>query len=156
KVEADTARLQLAQAKIRATSAWRQLVTVVGHPNLPQKPLAGELEMLPAEVPFDAALERIVSTSPEMATALAEVDRDRQASWQGQAQATPDLFVQGIVQKDQQIRGTDGAIQVTMPLPIFDRNQGKIQAAYAELTIAQRAVDRLELSLRHRLAAVYE
>lgn len=156
RVEADSATLVHSQAKIRETTAWRQLVTVMGHPQLPHKPLAGDLQKLPGEVPFDAALERIITSSPELAAAHAEVDRARQAICQEQSRVTPDLFVQGIVQQDQAIRGTDGAIQVTMPLPLFDRNQGRIQSAYAELTFAQRAVDRLELSLRQKLAAVYE
>jgi len=40
-------------------------------------------------------------------------------------------------------------------VPIFNRNQGGIAAADAELAIAERELDRLQLVLRSRLASAF-
>jgi cobalt-zinc-cadmium efflux system outer membrane protein len=43
-----------------------------------------------------------------------------------------------------------------MPLPVFDRNQGNIRRAQAEVIDATQEVQRLELQLRNRLATVFQ
>ena len=43
-----------------------------------------------------------------------------------------------------------------MPLPAFNRNQGNIRKAQAELSAARAEVCRAELELRQRLAAAFE
>jgi len=50
----------------------------------------------------------------------------------------------------------DGDIVVTMPIPIFDRNQGAIHRAQQELAAARRALSQVELDLRNRFAPTYE
>jgi cobalt-zinc-cadmium efflux system outer membrane protein len=47
------------------------------------------------------------------------------------------------------------SVQVGVRLPLFDKNQGNIQAAHAQLAHAQAEVARVELSLRQRLASAY-
>jgi cobalt-zinc-cadmium efflux system outer membrane protein len=43
-----------------------------------------------------------------------------------------------------------------VPLPVFNRNQGNIRKAQAELSIARAEIRRLELETKQRLAAVFE
>jgi cobalt-zinc-cadmium efflux system outer membrane protein len=43
-----------------------------------------------------------------------------------------------------------------VPLPVWNRNQGGIRQAEAQVTAAQHAISRVEQSLRQRLAAIYE
>ena len=45
-------------------------------------------------------------------------------------------------------------VQVGIPVPIFNRNQGNIRAAEAEWVAACREVERIELDLQDRLAVV--
>ncbi len=47
-------------------------------------------------------------------------------------------------------------VMVTIPVPVFNRNQGAIRQAQADVTTAQAEVDRVALELRNRLALVYE
>jgi len=46
-------------------------------------------------------------------------------------------------------------VQVGIPIPILDRNQGNIMAADSELVAAQNDVHRIELELQERLATVF-
>jgi cobalt-zinc-cadmium efflux system outer membrane protein len=50
--------------------------------------------------------------------------------------------------------GTEFRLEVGVPLPIFDRNQGTIAQAEAQQRLAEGELRRTELSLRSRLAGV--
>lgn len=47
-------------------------------------------------------------------------------------------------------------VQAVLPIPIFNRNQGGIGRAEAELSIASGEVRRVQLELQQRLAVAYE
>ena len=51
---------------------------------------------------------------------------------------------------------TDGGVALTVPLPLFDRNQGAIIRAEREAAAARYAVSQVELDLMSRLTPVYE
>ena len=45
---------------------------------------------------------------------------------------------------------------MTLPLPLWNKNQGAIREARYQLTAAERDLGRVELSLKNRLAPVFE
>jgi cobalt-zinc-cadmium efflux system outer membrane protein len=47
-------------------------------------------------------------------------------------------------------------VQVGVPIPFFNRNQGNIRKAQAELAAAQQEVKRVRLALEQRLSMVFE
>ena len=51
---------------------------------------------------------------------------------------------------------TDGIVQMTMPLPLYNRNQGVIQQSHAAVVAAEHSMALLELRLQNQLAPVYE
>jgi cobalt-zinc-cadmium efflux system outer membrane protein len=51
--------------------------------------------------------------------------------------------------------GLEGFFDVGVRIPLFDRNQGGVQAARAEVTSAERNVERVQLALRSRLAVAF-
>ena len=48
------------------------------------------------------------------------------------------------------------SLQMSLPIPVYNGNQGGIAEAHANAIAAERAVERVELSLQQRLAAVYQ
>jgi cobalt-zinc-cadmium efflux system outer membrane protein len=52
--------------------------------------------------------------------------------------------------------GWEGAVEIGITIPLFNRNQGNVRAAQAELGRAQAELRRLELSLGARLADVFD
>ena len=68
----------------------------------------------------------------------------------------PNVDLQAGVQYDNATRDTFASVQVGVPIPIYNRNQGNIRRAQAELTAAQHEVRRVQLALQQRLAAVFE
>lgn len=160
------AELQLQNAQVllrtsqnRQSQAWRQLrntmANTLGTDSLFQQPLAGDVSQLPNLLDWDAQLARLQSESPEVAAAMAEVSRARRALDRACVEAVPDVSTQVSLQYDDATADTVAGVQIGMPLPLWNRNQGGIRQAQAEITAAVRNVDRVEKNLAQRLANAF-
>jgi cobalt-zinc-cadmium efflux system outer membrane protein len=129
---------------------------VLGDSVLEPTPLVGDLDAVIDQIDPDEALQRLIAQSPEMAVALTEVERARWAIDRAYAEPVPNIDVQAILQSDNGTGSSNGNLQVSMPIPWLNRNQGGIRQAHAELVAAERGVGQLELSLKRRLASVYQ
>jgi outer membrane protein, heavy metal efflux system len=157
-LEFENADILVQNAHNRSRAAWQILTTVVGDPGLAPQPLQGDIETEHPLQEYSATLERLLTSSPEIAVARAEIERARWAAERARVEKTPNLMVQGLMNwQDNGIGGRpDGAIQVGVPLPLWNRNQGAMVQASQEAAAAERALDQLELELQRRLAPVYE
>src|SRR5262252_144442 len=166
-IEAQRAQLDLIMAENRQDQIWRQLGAVLGDPFLRPACLVGDLEKgLPA-LDQEAALATLLGGSPEFKRAQAAVQRALAAISRARAERVPDLFLRGgfgystelLETRDPRSAGRktgpEGFLEIGVRLPIFNRNQGNITAAYAELEIAEREARRVELAMRARMAAVF-
>lgn len=156
KIELNSARVLLRNANNRHTAAWQQLAAVLGQPDRPLERVGGKLEPEQEELGADAVMARILSASPELQAANAEVLRAQAALRRAEVEPIPDIQTQTGVQYDYSTQFAVVGLQVGVNLPIFNRNEGNIQTAYAELIAAQHEVDRLQLELKNRLAVVME
>lgn len=156
RIEAESARVLLEKSGARQQAAWRRLAAVVGVPDLEPRPLEGRLYEELQAVGWDEALQRLSQSSPELAAARAALSRAQAQLARQCAGRFPNLAVQAGVQRDTATRDTIAGVQVELPLPLFDRNQGNIMNAQAELAAAQAEVRRVELALQQRLTGVFE
>jgi cobalt-zinc-cadmium efflux system outer membrane protein len=166
-IEAQRAQLDLVMAENRQDQVWQQLGAVLGDPFLKPACLVDDLERgLPA-LDLDAALATLLGGSPELKRAQAAVQRARAAIARAKAERVPDIFLRGGFGYSAELletrnprlagrkTGPEGFLEIGVRLPIFNRNQGNITTAYAELEIAEREARRVELALRARMAAVF-
>ena len=117
------AEAEYAQARRALAALWG------GSENLPE-PIAPETPSVSAAVSDPARALDVRLAEAEVATSIAVVDRERTLS-------RPDVTVSVGAR---QFRGTDDSALVfgaSMPLGLFDRNQGNIAAANAERTGAE-------------------
>jgi cobalt-zinc-cadmium efflux system outer membrane protein len=156
RIEADSARLQWTTARNRHQAAWRRLAAVVGLPEMAPTPLAGDLQHAPAELSWDDALGRLLQESPELCEAYAGVQRARNEVASQYAERIPNVDLAGGVRYNHASNSTVATVEAGLALPLFNRNQGNILRAQAELAAAEREVQRVELWLRQRLAAAFE
>jgi len=157
-IEIENAHIFATNARNRHLAAWQNLSAVVGQPKLPVQRLAGDpAEALP-QFRFGDVLQRLLTSSPEIASSIANVERARWAVQRAQVEAVPNVTLTGTVNViDNGIDGrTDGNLVIGVPLPLWNKNQGRIIQAQGEVTAAERAVDQLELDLQNRLAPVFE
>jgi cobalt-zinc-cadmium efflux system outer membrane protein len=156
RVEAETAGIFLQTATNQHTQAWRQLVAVLGTPNLTLQQLHGELEADDIHLVWEEALQQILCESPEIAAAMAEVQATRWAVERAHAEVIPNVEVQAVLQDDRGTGSSNANLQISLPIPILNRNQGGIRRAHAQAAAAEQAVDRIGLELQVRLADAFQ
>ena len=156
RIEFDSARILLDKARNRHTGAWRDLAAVVGDSALQPAPLAGNLQEGMVQFTWEDALNQLLAESPQLAGAQAGVARAQATLSRECAGRVPNVDLQAGVQYDNATRDTFASVQVGIPIPIYNRNQGNIAKAHAELIAAQHEVSRVQLALQQRLAAAFE
>jgi len=152
-VESEATALLEVQATERRDAAWRQLATAIGISD-PQPVVLDDALVQPLpEFPWESTRTRVLSESPELSELRYEVERARYQVQRASAGRIPNVTVQAGVQRDNVTSDTLANVQVSMPLPIFDRNQGAVAQACGELTAARAALQQRELALEQRLAS---
>jgi cobalt-zinc-cadmium efflux system outer membrane protein len=149
------ANLQMAESRYRG--AWEELTAVVGMPDAPPtSSLTGKLDF-ETHKPLErtAALTDLLTCSPQILVAQAEVVRDRIAVQRERVEPTPNLNVRAETGYNFETDNTVAGFELGVRLPLFDRNQGTLMQARAELTRAEAEVARIELMLRQRFARTY-
>lgn len=161
-IEAERAEIEMLRARTDWEQAWSALGAMVNNPELRPARLAGSLEEGAGALDQEQLLTTLLRDSPEIRAARAGVERARAVVSRQKAERIPDLFVRGGVgynnetlDSDGRKKGAEGRVEVGVNVPIFNRNKGGIAAAEAELAIAERELDRLQLSLRTRMASSF-
>ena len=148
-------RLQRENAEQTEDAARRMLAAVVGLAELPPGPVAGDLEQTAEPVSYGESWRRLLDRNPTLQVAHAAVRRAQAQLAREQAQPVPDVTVRGGVAHDFATDDAVGSVEIGVPLPLWNRNEGNIQAALAAIEAAAAEVRRLELSLRDQLAEVH-
>src|SRR6516165_150438 len=158
-VEADQADLVLTAAQENQQKVWKSLAAVVGRPDLPFSPLSGNLEDVPDLNP-EEWLQKLLTESPAVKIAQLGVGRAQAQLVRAQKEPIPDLLLRGGIEQNRELLessgqpvGLQGFAEVGVQLPLFNRNQGNIQAAKAEIERAQLEANRVQLLLRERLSS---
>ena len=155
RIEARQERVAVENARPQYIAAWQQLAALIGSPCLTVSRLQGDLDA-PAAVPdYETTWAHLLEASPELQIARAEVTRNQIGLKREQVEPIPNLQLRVSNGYDFETRNNVTSVQVGVRLPVFDKNQGNIQAAHAQLAYAQAEVGRVELSLRQRLARAY-
>ncbi len=125
-IEQYNAEISLRFAQNRAIAAKTNLGAIVGNPQARFDNLAGQPDALPAPRDWQQSLNQLLNRSSELAAGAADAEQSRWALERAQAQRIPDVSVQGLVNwRDNGIGGrSDGALQFSVPLPVWNRNRG--------------------------------
>jgi len=155
-IESQRASIDLAQAESNFRGAWRRLGLLVGRPEMPVEPLAADVDSLRWGCTWEQTVDRLLESSPEVSEALAAVDKARWLLSRARVEPIPDVTAQASVQYDNATNDTIAGAQVTVPIPLWNRNQGGVARAQAELTSAQFRLETVQLRLEQRLASQYQ
>ncbi len=161
-VEGEQAELAVVAAEQNQVRAWRALAATVGKPQMPLTHLAGSLEDLPEDSP-DQWLQAILQESPAVKIAALGVVKAEASLARAKREPIPDLQLRGGLQQNRELDATtnrpiglQGFAEVGVQIPIFNRNQGNVQASRAGVERAQREVQRVQLVLRERAATLLQ
>lgn len=133
-------RVELAQAASEQRNALSRLFALLGRIDAPYTVLEGKAENLPS-VPSLADLQPLISSAPGVVLARIEVDRRKALTALEQSKRVPDVTVSVGMQHSNETQRNVLLFGVSVPLPIFDRNQGNLLEA---LKLEDKARDELQ------------
>ncbi|HJT70803.1 MAG TPA: TolC family protein [Terriglobales bacterium] len=156
-VEGEQAKVEYETAQRNFIQEFQALAALVGKPALPLAPIKGDLEEYP-KIDAGTIIETIVRDSPSVKRAQQGVAQTEAQLHSARREAVPDLQIRAGIQQNRQLLqpevsntyrvGAQGFVTAGVNIPIFNRNQGNVEAAKAELDRARNEVARVELSIR--------
>lgn len=158
RVLAVQARADLVRARNRQTAAWKELAAALGLPAMPLTELAGPVDMPIPVYSYDQILHWVLSHHTDVLTAQNTVQRARYNLRLAQVRPVPDVDFRVMLQKDFTTYPflAVTSVQVGMPVPVWDKNQGNIIAAQGQLLRASEEAHRVRNNLTARLAEAFE
>lgn len=147
RVAASTARIELRQAQADLAAALRSLGAVMGDPQTAIDSVDGRPEVLPVLPDRDTLASRITA-APSLRRAQLDVLRAEAAFNLERARAVPDLTVGLGAQRAPDVGRTQPLISVSIPIPLFDRNQGAQLQAHRKREAARALAQAQEQRLR--------
>lgn len=151
RVLAIQSRNNVVQAQNGLTADWRRLAATIGLPDLTYGGVKGSPESVVPQVDFLAARAWMIGRHTDVAIAEAMIAKAGYNLRLQYATPIPNVQLYSAFQKDDTTTFHNATVnvQVGLPLPVFDRNQGNIAAARSELNRAQENL----ISQRNQLVA---
>lgn len=161
-VEETKARVAEASARVDATlaaseltTARRRLAATWGNPVPRFERALGDPQALPP-LPNLAELNARLAASPSLQRARIEVERRQALAEVERRRRIPDVTLSLGVKRDGELDDTQAIFGVSIPLPIFDRNQGNLLEALRRTDKARDELSAAEIRLSTELAAAFE
>jgi len=160
-IELERAKLNADVAQSQLVAQWEELRAVVGDTSLPMGHVAGKLDEEVPQIDSTHLVEQLLAESPAIKMAKEDRSRAESALTAAQRRAIPDVTLRAGLEQNFETNdltgqpfGVQGVAEARIELPIFNRNQGNVLAARAELRRAASESDRAALALRQQAAMV--
>ena len=147
----EQARLALAQAEIDTQATRQQFAALLGKAEVME---ALEKTALDYLAPLPVAITS--STAPALQRAQLEINRAESSLRQQRSLALPDPSVGVGVRQFRENDSNALVFNVSMPIPLFDRNRGEIIRANAQLVTAEADAAKTELTFRNRQSLLHQ
>jgi outer membrane protein, heavy metal efflux system len=162
-IEAERAKLSAEVQRARLQQEWENLRSIAGDPSLPAGRLAGKLDADLPQLNSQQLVDVLIADSPAMKIAKESAARAETSVLESRRQSIPDLRVRAGLEQNLETNdltgkpfGLEGFAEVRVELPIFNRNQGNVASARADMERSLAETRRIELQLRQQAAIVVE
>jgi outer membrane protein, heavy metal efflux system len=162
-IEAQRMRIAAHMQENTLREEWRSLAAVIGRPDMPIATVAGDLEKDWPDLNEEQTVDTIATQSPAVHIADATATRAQSVLARAKREAIPDLQLRAGMEYNNELlgsvpfaKGWEGIAGVAVQVPIFNRNQGEVAAARAEIDRAQQEKQRIALTLRERAATTVD
>jgi cobalt-zinc-cadmium efflux system outer membrane protein len=152
--ELEYARVQQVKAELRITASRQLLAAAVGVPELPGC-VVGDLEQAPPPFAYAEVQGQVLSQSSEVQAAQARILQMEQRLTREQVERIPNILTEFRPYYSSADRNAQIEVIIGAKVPLFNRNQGNILAAQAQLVEARADSHHVELKLTERLADAF-
>ncbi|WP_010177085.1 TolC family protein [Pseudomonas sp. PAMC 25886] len=146
-VQLSEIRLEFNRAQMGLTDAYRRLAASTGAASTDFQAVAAQSQAAPT-LPSPAQLLGRLEQTAELRLAELQIVQGEAALGLEKAQRIPDLDVSIGSQYDASVRERVNVVGVSMPIPLFNRNQGNVLAASRRADQARDLRNAAELRLR--------
>ncbi|NWB70105.1 TolC family protein [Pseudomonas sp. I8001] len=146
-VQLSEIRLEFNRAQMGLSDAYRRLAASTGAASTDFQAVATQAQAAPA-LPSPAQLLARLEQTAELRLAELQIVQGEAALGLEKAQRIPDLDVSIGSQYDASVRERVNVVGVSMPIPLFNRNQGNVLAASRRADQARDLRNATELRLR--------
>ena len=129
RVEQTTASQELEASRKKLAATWGGAAPAFSK-------AVGSLEVMDQPLPFEK-LANLIDQNPDLARWTTELEQRKAALELARAKRIPDLTLNAGVRNLQEMNDNAFVFGLTIPIPVFDRNQGGIQEAAHELNRAK-------------------
>jgi len=148
KIEANQATSTLNTARKRLASLW-------GSPFPKFMQTVGQIENIPA-IPSLQELSNMLDNAPSIQRAKLEIDvRQAQVNIEN-TKRTPDLTLSIGAKRNEELGLNQAVLGFSIPIPVFDRNQGNLQVAVSRTDKARDELVAFRVQLETQLGGAYE
>ncbi|EEF26533.1 Cobalt-zinc-cadmium resistance protein czcC precursor, putative [Ricinus communis] len=148
RIEANQAISTLNVARNRLTALW-------GNAYPTTLRAVGEIENIPT-IPSWQDLSRMLDDAPYIQRAKLEIDvRQAQVGIEHSKQ-TPDLMLVFGAKRNEELGLTQAVLGFSIPIPVFDRNQGNLQSAVSRVDKARDELTAFTVQMETQLNSAYE
>lgn len=155
RVGLSTTRIELEQAQRDLISARKRLALMWDGVSSQFGDAQGNLEISVSPPDFQQLQQRVLE-NPMALRAMKNVEHRKALLEVEQTRRIPNLTLNAGAVHHAQLGGTTAVASVTIPLPLFDRNQGNIKEAHQRVSKAEDEQVIMELRLKTELAQSYE
>jgi len=140
------------QASNDFDQVMRELMSFVAVPDTPNTGLIGTLDTDLGPVDWNTALSQLLATSPDVVAARQKIRHDEIVIKRELAEPIPNVTAQLTTGFNAEAQQAVAGVSIGMPIPVFNRNQGTVRQARADLSRSYAEVERLQLDLQNALA----
>ncbi len=140
-------RLQVRQAQIAKSAAWRELSQIMGQSQTSFERLHSP-NLSPGKAPHGPTLLNEIKQTAELRLAETRIALGEAQLGSQKAQRIPDLTVSVGSQYSREDRERVNVVGFSVPIPLFDRNQGNVLAAARRADQSRDLRNSVELKLR--------
>jgi cobalt-zinc-cadmium efflux system outer membrane protein len=156
-VEAEQAQIDYTSAQREFIQKFKSLTAVAGDPSVQLAPLDANLDS-PPQIDSESIVNTLVEQSPFVKQAQQQVAVAEARLKQTRHEVVPDLQLRAGEQANLEAlpeapgrkTGAQSFASAGIELPLWNRNQGNVQAAQAELEAARLEVTRTQLEVRQQ------
>ncbi|VTR97667.1 TolC family protein [Tuwongella immobilis] len=154
-VDLESYRAELEATKRELPAAFRRLAASVGLQDLPETTVLGTVDLTLPDYQLESTRQYVLSIHPDIRSAQLGVERAQVALKRAKVEPIPNVTVGAGYTRQSQNRSDDWSIGVGLPVPLWNRNQGEIRAAQAQLGEAINEVGRVQNALVGQLSTAF-
>jgi outer membrane protein, heavy metal efflux system len=140
------------QSENTVRASWKRLAAALNQPDLPQPPFTGTADTISPMIDPERMKAQLLEANTDLLSARNNILQAHTNYRLQKLTPVPDLLTNTVVQRDNTNSTSQVNVQLGIQLPLFDRNQGNIASAMAQIVKTNEALQQTQNSLLGQFA----